>query len=92
VRKRRDELNRQEKELPGSGPLPSPDHESADGDERGGKLRSDVAYRQTVVEFERVAGRYAEMKDTEQPGYDIDSFDKPLDDRRECISTFRCPA
>jgi hypothetical protein len=35
---------------------------------------------QAVVDFERHAGPFAEAKDAGQPGYDIDSFDKELDD------------
>ena len=31
------------------------------------------------MEYEHKAGRYAETKDAGQPGYDIDSFDKPMD-------------
>jgi len=82
VRKRRDELNRQEKELLGVGPVPpeEPDREPTDGDGRHGKFGSDTAYRQAVVGFEHANGRYAETKDSNQPGFDIDSFDRPVDD------------
>ncbi len=49
------------------------------------------------MEFERLAGRFAEAKDAKQPGYDIDSFDRPLDDperllvRRIEVKGHGCP-
>ena len=99
MRKRRDELNRQEKELLGVGPIPPEelDREPTDGGERHGKFGSDIPYRQAVVDFERANGRYAEAKDTDQPGFDIDSFDRPLDDparrlvRRIEVKGHGCP-
>lgn len=85
VRKRREEINqefnRQEKELLGVGPIPEePTPAPDDSGEHQGKFRSDGAYRQAVVDFERANGRHAETKDTDQPGFDIDSYDRPLDD------------
>ncbi|MCX6619911.1 MAG: DUF3883 domain-containing protein [Acidobacteria bacterium] len=52
LRKQREELHRQERELLGA----------------------------AAVDYELLAGRFAETKDAGQPGYDIDSFDGPLDD------------
>jgi hypothetical protein len=81
LRKHRAEIDTQLKELLGVAPVPDDPDGCAPGDGRSHKpFASDVAYRQAVVDFERDAGRYAETKDTGQPGYDIDSFDKPLDD------------
>ena len=68
------------KELLGVGPIPE-NIDDGDGEKHSHQaFRSDVAYRQAVVDFERGAGRFAEPKDAGQPGYDIDSFDRALDD------------
>ncbi len=82
LRERRSEIDTQMKELLGVGPIPeSPDDDAGDGETHPRQaFGSDVAYRQAVVDFERDAGRFAEAKDAGQPGYDIDSFDRALDD------------
>ena len=83
LRKRRAEIEGEERELLGvwCRPPPEPPSKPDDGEEQPRKsFGSDVAYRHAVVEYERKAGRYAEAKDARQPGYDIDSFDKPLDE------------
>ncbi len=78
--KRRAEIDAQMKELLGVSPLPEePDGETRDP-ARQSTFASDIPYRHAVIEYERLAGRYAEAKDARQAGYDIDSFDKPLDD------------
>jgi len=84
VRKKRAESNAkydaQERELLGTGPLPPEEPEEPPGEGGSKGLASDVSYRQAVVDFERANGRYAEAKDAGQPGFDIDSYDRPLDD------------
>lgn len=82
LRKRRSEIETQMKALLGVGPIPAdPDDGASDGEKHPRQaFASDVAYRQAVVDFECDAGRFAEAKDAGQPGYDIDSFDKALDD------------
>jgi hypothetical protein len=82
LRKRRSEIETQIKELLGVEPIPeNPDDVAGHGDK---SLRqsfgSDLAYRKAVLDFELDAGRFAEAKDAGQPGFDIDSFDKALDD------------
>ena len=81
LRKRRAEIDTQMKELLGVGPVPKEfENDNADGTGQSRMVfASDIAYRQAVVHFERDAGRFAETKDAGQPGYDVDSFDKPLD-------------
>jgi hypothetical protein len=82
LRKRHSEIETQMKELLGVGPIPDNINDGGgDGEKHSHQaFGSDVAYRQAVVDFERDAGRFAEAKDAGQPGYDIDSFDKALDD------------
>jgi hypothetical protein len=80
LRKRRAEIDEQEKALLGVGPVPNEtDVVNNDGVERPGKFGSDLAYREAALVYERRAGRYPIAKDAGQPGYDIDSFDKPSD-------------
>jgi hypothetical protein len=74
-------LRKQVKELLGVGAVPKePETDTDDTVGQSKPFGSDVAYRQAVVDFEGEAGRYAETKDAGQPGYDIDSFDRPLKD------------
>ncbi len=82
IRKKRDALNAQLEELLAAGPLPadSPEDDEEDHEKEPGKFESDEQYRQATVEYEEREGRFAEKKDTDQAGYDIDSYDKPLDD------------
>ena len=70
------------KELLGVGPIPAnPDYGATDGENQLQRAFAlDVAYRQAVVDFERDSGRFAEANDARQPGYDMDSFDKALND------------
>ena len=85
VRKRRAEFEAQEGELLGVGPLPDDGNHAAEhSDERSKKFGSDVAFREAALEYERLWDRYPVAKDANQPGHDIDSFDKPLEgsDRR----------
>jgi hypothetical protein len=73
-------LRRQMRELLGAEPLP-PEPEEQPSDRGAPRtLASDRAYRDAVLAFERDQGRYAEAKDTGQPGFDIDSYDKPPED------------
>jgi hypothetical protein len=76
--KQRDQIDKQIEAKLGVSPMP--DDPAEPSDETPGTFASDVQYRAAVVEHERLAGRYAETKDAKQPGYDIDSFDRPLDD------------
>ncbi len=81
LRKKHSEIETQMKELLGVGPIPDTGDGAGDGEKHSRQaFGSDEAYRQAVVDFERDAGRFAEAKDAGQPGYDIDSFDKALDD------------
>lgn len=82
LRKKKAELDAQEKELLGTGPLPPEEPEPGPGDGEGAKREfgTDVPYRDAVVAFELANGRYAEVLDAKQPGRDIDSYDRPLDD------------
>jgi Domain of unknown function (DUF3883) len=80
VRKRQAELATQEKALLGVGPIPEQgDDADPASDERSGRFRSDDAYRDAALSYERRAGRYPVAKAATQAGHDIDSFDKPLD-------------
>jgi hypothetical protein len=81
VRRRRAELEAQEKALLGVGPIPATDdNTTGDEKERSGEFRSDDAYRDAALDYERRAGRYAVAKSVTQAGHDIDSYDRPLDD------------
>jgi hypothetical protein len=79
----RDQIDKQIEAGLGVSPLPEESPEP-DDDVRGA-FASDVRYRAAVVEYERLAGRYAETKDAKQPGYDIDSFDRPLEDSERLL-------
>jgi hypothetical protein len=93
--KQRDQIDKQIEAGLGVSPLPEEPPEP--DDDVPGTFASDVQYRAAVVEYERLAGRYAETKDANQPGYDIDSFDRPLDDpdkllvRRIEVKGHGCP-
>ena len=97
VQRKIDQLNKEKAALLGVGPIPDEKPEPTEGDEHPGTFASDVQYREAVVEYETLAGRYAETKDAKQPGYDIDSFDRPLDDperlliRRIEVKGHGCP-
>jgi hypothetical protein len=82
LRKKRAELDAQEKQLLATGPLPPEEPDLGPGDGEGAKKEfgTDVPYRDAVVAFELANGRYAELLEAKQPGRDIDSYDRPLDD------------
>jgi hypothetical protein len=80
LRKRRAEIDAQEKALLGVGPIPATPEPTRDEDERHGEFRSDVAFRDAALAYERNAKRHPVPKDPKQAGHDIDSFDKPPDD------------
>jgi hypothetical protein len=81
VRRRRAELDAEQEALLAVAPIPDGgDKEENDGDEHPRQFGSDLAYREAAMEYERRQSRYPMAKDEKQPGHDIDSFDKPLED------------
>jgi Domain of unknown function (DUF3883) len=80
LRKRRAELDSQERALLGVAPMPDDSEDVCDENALGsGTFRSDDAYRDATLAYERRAGRYPVAKASNQAGHDIDSYDEPPD-------------